>query len=218
MAPRSIFDSPIYLITDRHSVGVPGGLFEAVELALQGGVRAVQFRELDMDDIRSRVVGTKIKTICERYGASLFVNRRIRLAIELGADGMHFGIDGLRYIPSLRQSNPDMLIGVTCGDQDDVDAAVTAQADFITLGPVFKTARRGKTRSFFGVEEIAGIINQTPIPVFAIGGINTFNVSELTALGIRRLALSHAILNVEDPKGATMHFMRSLMTGAQGNE
>jgi len=205
-----MFDSPIYLITDRHSVVVSGGLFEAVEQALKGGVRAVQFRELDMDDMRARVVGTKLKTLCDQYGAVFIVNRRIRLAMELGADGLHFGVDGLRYIPSLRQSNPDMLIGITCGDQDDIDAAVVAGADFATLGPVFKTARKGKTRSFFGVEDIADIVSRAPIPVYSIGGINTFNVSELTALDVRRLALSHAILDVEDPKGATMHFMYAL--------
>ena len=210
MTSRHTFDTPIYLITDRHSVTVSGGLFEAVELAVQGGVRAVQFRELDMDDTRARMVGIKLKRICDRNGAKFFVNRRISLAIELGADGLHFGIDGLRYIPGLRKSNPDMVIGVTCGNHEDIIAATTAGADFVTLGPAFKTSRKGKTRTFFEVEDMAAIIAQADIPVYAIGGINTFNVSELTKLGVRRLALSHAILDVEDPKGAAMHFMHAL--------
>ena len=50
----------------------------------------------------------------------------------------------------------------------------------------------------------------TPMPLFAIGGINSSNLSELTAIGCRRIAVIGAIMSASDPSAATLQLLESL--------
>ena len=49
----------------------------------------------------------------------------------------------------------------------------------------------------------------TQMPLFAIGGI-TQNVSELTAIGCRRVAVIGAIMSASDPSAASLQLLESL--------
>jgi thiamine biosynthesis protein ThiS len=81
----------LYLITGPGSFPAFDALYAAVESALKGGVTAVQLREksLPIRDYMQRA--ERMRELTSRYGAKLFVNDRIDIAVAVEADGVHLG-------------------------------------------------------------------------------------------------------------------------------
>src|ERR1700690_1050995 len=82
-------DFKLYLITDRKQVRMP--LTDAVRLALEGGVRAVQLREKDLPIRELLALSQELRTITKEFGARLFINDHVDVAIAVKADGVHLG-------------------------------------------------------------------------------------------------------------------------------
>jgi thiamine-phosphate pyrophosphorylase len=52
----------------------------------------------------------------------------------------------------------------------------------------------------------------TSLPAFAIGGITPDNVDQVVAAGLRRVAVSHAICQAEEPREVAAALRRALDT------
>ena len=84
-----MIDFPLYLITDRKQVAKGHTLYTAVEAALQGGVKAVQLREKDLSPDALLPLAKELRVLTMRYGALLFINDNIDIALAVKADGVH---------------------------------------------------------------------------------------------------------------------------------
>ena len=69
----------VYLITDRKRIGKDQFL-NAIEKALQGGVRALQIREKDLSPNDLLALALEVKVLTQRYNAKLFINDRADIA------------------------------------------------------------------------------------------------------------------------------------------
>ena len=189
----------LYLITDRR--GCAGrDLSSVVEQALQGGVKAVQLREKDLPGRELYVMAMEMRELTRRYGATLFINDRIDIAMAVEADGVHLGewsipTDAARKIIGGRK-----LIGVSCHSLQDAFAARYGGADFITCGPVFFTPSKAAYGEPLGLSVLQDVVRQVDIPVLAIGGINRYNAREVVSSGAGGIALISAILAADDPR------------------
>ena len=81
----------LYLITDRKLFPDNAALLSAVEEALKGGVGAVQLREKDLPIRDLLHLAYRMRELTVGYGAKLFVNDRLDVALSVGADGVHLG-------------------------------------------------------------------------------------------------------------------------------
>jgi len=80
----------LYLITDRHQTkGQP--LTAVVEEALKGGAKAVQLREKDLSARELFELALSMRRVTKDYGAKLFINDRVDIAMAVKADGVHLG-------------------------------------------------------------------------------------------------------------------------------
>jgi thiamine-phosphate pyrophosphorylase len=104
-------DFRLYLITDRNVATKP--LPEAVRLALEGGVRAVQLREKDLPIRDLLALAQELRTITREFGAKLFINDRVDVALLVGADGVHLGAQSMPADAVRRIAGKGMLIGVS---------------------------------------------------------------------------------------------------------
>ena len=113
-------------------------LVPAVEAAIAGGARVVQYRDKQHPpEIRQRHA-KKISDLCRRHGVLFLVNDDAALAMETGADGVHLGREdmGLRAARALIGDNK--LIGVSC--YNELERALAAErdgADYIAFGSFF---------------------------------------------------------------------------------
>lgn len=203
-------DFKLYLITDRKLFGSPDMMLDAIENALDGGVRAVQLREKDLVMRELLDLSYRMRELTSGYGARLFINDRVDIALAVEADGVHLGGSSIPASAAKKASEGRLMTGISCHSLDEALAAEKDGADFITLGPVYETPSKLKYGRPIGLEKFREIREAVRLPVFAIGGIKTGNVEEVMNGGASGVALISAILASDDIKNTTEEFMRKL--------
>ncbi len=92
----------LYVITDRHRCA-PTGLLTVISELLDAGVRAIQLREKDLDASALYQLAKPIAERCRRYDAALFINGNVKVALDVGAAGVHlpaYAIARLKSAPT----------------------------------------------------------------------------------------------------------------------
>ncbi len=203
-------DFRLYLITDRRLLGPGASLPAAVESALKGGVKAVQLREKDLDTRPLLDMAYSFRALTREYGAKLFVNGRVDVALAVGADGVHLGAADIPLTAARKAAGESMLIGVSTHSTQEARRAEKEGADFITLGPVYETPSKLRYGRPIGLRPLMELREEVAIPVFAIGGITRERVGEVVGAGASGVALISAILASYDIKSTAEEFMRLL--------
>lgn len=177
---------------------------EVLRDTLAGGVDLVQWRTSEgAGDIE------QARDLCRAAGAPFIVNDDPRLAVRIGADGAHVGQQDMPAARAREILGPDRWLGVSTRNAAQVRAAVAAGADHVGLGPCFPTATKGYDEALPRAQ-ITEALAASDLPVFAIGGIDADNLTELLALGVRRVAVCAAILAAPDHREATRRIAQAL--------
>lgn len=200
-------DFRLYLITDRKVATKP--LPEAVRLALEGGVRAVQLREKDLPVRELLSLAQELRSSTRKFGAKLFINDRADVAVAVDADGVHLGHQSIPANAARKVVGTSMLIGVSTHNLDEAKAAAADGADFITFGPIFETPSKVKHGAPVGLNDIKRLITEVAIPVFAIGGIYGGNIQQVVMSGVAGVAMISAILAAPDIRTAASKFAQA---------
>ena len=193
-------DFRLYLITDRKVATKP--LPEAVRLALEGGVRAVQLREKDLPIRELLALALELRSITREFGAKLFINDRVDVAVSVDADGVHLGHLSIPVEAARKVVGKSMLIGVSTHNLDEAKAAEAGGADYITFGPIFETPSKAKKVLPVGISSINIVKNDVNIPVFALGGIKSGVIGQILASGAYGISMISAILGANDIRRA----------------
>lgn len=191
-----MLDFNLYLITDRHASKLPLG--EAVQLALKGGVRAVQLREKDLPVRELLSLAMELRKTTREFGAGLFINDRVDVAVAVDADGVHLGGQSMPPRAVRRLVGKNMLIGVSAHNLKQAQFAEQNSADFITFGPVFATPTKTQFGAPVGYEMISYVKKSISIPVFGLGGIVSAKVDKVMEAGADGIALISGILGADD--------------------
>jgi thiamine-phosphate pyrophosphorylase len=203
-----VVDFNLYLITDRKQARMP--LPEAVRLALQGGVRAIQLREKDLPTRGLLALAQEIGSITKDFGAKLFINDRVDIAIAVDADGVHLGHQSMPPEPVRKLVGKRMLIGVSTHNQAEAKTAEESGADFITFGPVFVTPSKMQYGAPAGAEALGEVKKRAGIPVFGLGGIRLDNIPEIMRTGADGVAMISAIFAAEDIKKVAENIVKQV--------
>ena len=195
MEPAAL--DPLYLITDRNAPP-SGDLLVALEAALTGGVRFVQFREKDLAYDERLSLGREVASLTNEHGACLLVNGDAELAEALGSDGLHLG-KGTVSVSAVRAGGYTGLIGYSAHSGEEAARAFSQGADFVTLSPVFPTKSKFSSGPKLGIDAFERERAVAGGPVYALGGVGAENASICLKRGAQGVALIGAILAAEDP-------------------
>ncbi|MFK8111107.1 MAG: thiamine phosphate synthase [Rubripirellula sp.] len=174
---------------------------EHIEAIVEAGVDIVQLRDHSVDD---RTLLTRARAgveVTRRLGKLFVMNDRPDIATAAGTDGVHVGQDEMPVAETRMIVGDHCLIGVSTHSIEQAREAVAGGADYIGCGPVFP----GRTKTFdeyVGTDFLKQVSAEINLPAFAIGGIELANVDEVIAAGTRRIAVTGAIRDAEDPAGA----------------
>jgi thiamine-phosphate pyrophosphorylase len=200
---------PLYLISDSNQTsGRP--LLEALEVALEGGVRMIQLREKDLSGRELLELAAKVRLLTVRYGAKLLINDRVDIAIAVDADGVHLPASSFNPMDARELICRDKIVGLSAHSAREAVKAEREGADFVTFSPIYQTPSKagyGKPQGLERLEELCGKVN---IPVYALGGIKIENVRDVMERGASGVAMISAILGAKDIKAETVKLLKSL--------
>jgi len=199
-------DIRAYLITQR-SLFTEQGFLESLELALAGGVRALQLREKDLSSGALFSLAQKVRTMTDKYGAKLFINDRVDVAHMTGADGVHLTETSISTA-AVRKSFPDLLVGVSTHSVKSARRAESEGAHFITFSPIFETPSKQEYGPPQGLEKLWAVCREVNLPVLALGGIQKDRVSTVLEQGASGVALISGIWNGPDIKQESFEYMQ----------
>ncbi|HMX16804.1 MAG TPA: thiamine phosphate synthase [Rhodocyclaceae bacterium] len=179
-----------------------------VSMALEGGVRLVQYRNKFAPAPLRRAQAAELVRICRGAGARLIVNDDLDLALQVGADGVHLGKEDGDPVAARRILGPHRLLGVSCYDSlDRAATAAAAGADYIAVGSVFASATKPEaTRASLAV--LAEAKRRFRLPVAAIGGITLHNVGQVLAAGADMVAVITDLFDTMDIRGRAAAYGR----------
>ncbi len=201
---QQLLSCQLYLVTSPSEQ-----LLATVEAALQGGLKLVQYRDKDMDDAVRLVKGQQLCQLCHNYNALFIMNDRVDLALAVDADGVHLGQQDIPIALARQLLGKQKIIGRSTTNPEEMEKAIAEGADYIGVGPVQETPTKpGKSAA--GLEYINYAAENSPIPWFAIGGINTNNVNQVLSAGAERIAVVRAIMQAEQPTLVTQYFISQL--------
>jgi len=170
---------------------------QAAELAIDGGADCLQLREKDLPDGELLARSRQLAELCRRRGVLCIINDRPDIALLAGADGVHLGQSDLPPPQARRILSGRKIIGVTTHNLDQAHQALRDGADYIAVGPIFKSPT--KPRDFLpGLEYAAQVAREISIPKIAVAGIGPDNLPQVLASGIRAVAVTAAIVGCDD--------------------
>jgi thiamine-phosphate pyrophosphorylase len=185
------------------------GLEWTVREAMAGGAQIIQLREKNLTDRELLERARQVRRWTRQDGALFIMNDRPDLGRLAEADGVHVGQEELPVLEARRIVGPDALIGVSTHNLQQVRQAVLDGVSYIGVGPTFASAT--KTFDHYpGLDFVRQACEETTLPVFVIGGINVANIAAAVQAGARRVAVSDAVCQSEDPRAAAAALLRAL--------
>ncbi len=175
-------------------------LLAAVQAAARGGMRMLQLRRKLATPAQRRAQAVALRALTRELGLTFIINDDWRLALDVGACGVHLGRDD-GDIAAARAASSTLRIGASCYNElDRVRAALAAGADHIAFGAVFDSptkpaAARAPLTLFAQARALPGA---DQVPRVAIGGITPANARQVTAAGADSLAVISALFDSAD--------------------
>jgi thiamine-phosphate diphosphorylase len=190
----------LYLVADPDQT--PTAITETVGAALAGGVTTVQLRAKGLHDRSAYAIGRVLLQACRATGATFIVNDRLDLALALGADGIHLGVDDLPIEVVRRLTTPGFIIGYSPETDEQAKRARERGATYLGVGPVFGTASKADAGTAIGADVLERRVWLSRLPVVGIGGITADNAASVIAAGASGVAVIGAICRAPDPENA----------------
>ncbi|MFN7229332.1 MAG: thiamine phosphate synthase [Synechococcaceae cyanobacterium] len=204
---QRLADCHLYLVTAEVE-----GLESVVAAALAAGLRLVQYRAKTLSDGQRLEQARRLRHLCADHGALFLVNDRIDLALAVDADGVHLGQDDLPPAVARRLLGPDRLIGRSTHGPAQLEQAVADGCDYVGVGPVHATPTK-PGRPAVGLDCVRAA-TASPIPWFAIGGVDLGNLAAVRQAGAQRVAVVRALTDASDPAAATAALLAGLGVSA----
>lgn len=199
---------PLLLITDRRQAARP--LEGVVADALAAGCRWVSLREKDLPAAERLALLRRLLALARPAGAVVTVHADPEAAAE--ADGLHLAAGGDPGAARQRLG-PTALIGISCHSGGEVDAALAAGADYVTLGPLAPTASKPGYAPTLSLAEAGAIAQRHPGRVIALGGVGPDLLPGLIAAGFAGIAVMGGVMRATAPGAVTREHLAALGAG-----
>lgn len=176
---------------------------EQARAACSGGARVVQLRTKHATDRETLRWAGEIRTLTRAAGVLFFVNDRFDLALAADADGVHLGQGDLHPLDLPAGVREQLLVGRSTHTLAQVHTAAKEPVDYLAFGPVFGTHSKESPYPPRGLSLLREAVQAAaPLPLVAIGGIDSRNVAEIAASGAAGAAVISAVADTDDAERA----------------
>lgn len=166
---------------------------------LRGGVDAVQLREKEGDDALRIAQAEIMVPICRDFAVPFIMNDSARLALDVGADGVHVGQDDETVAHCRSVLGTSAIVGLSTHSDEEFDAGVLETVNYLSAGPIVPTPTKAG-RAGTGVDYAIRAQARCALPVFVTGGVTDQNVAGLVAAGLRHFVVVRYLTESRTPE------------------
>jgi thiamine-phosphate pyrophosphorylase len=206
-ARQRLADAHLYVLLS--GAACKAALDWTIREAAAGGATMFQLREKDLNDRELLARARQVRRWTREVGALFIMNDRPDIARLAEADGVHVGQDELSVREVRRIMGPGAVVGVSTHNLAQLRQAILDGASYVGVGPTFPSGTK-QFAEFPGLDFVKQAMAETSLPAFVIGGVTSENVGTAVAAGARRVAVSQAICQAEDPRKVATALCQSL--------
>ncbi|SER76270.1 thiamine-phosphate pyrophosphorylase [Propionibacterium cyclohexanicum] len=217
---RPEFDLSVYLVTDTAQCGGVDAVIRTVREAARTGVTLVQLRDHELSDDDFVTLGRRLVEVLRESGIPLLVDDRVELVDAIGAQGAHVGQGDLAVGQARRILGPDALLGLSAQSPEHVAVAQILGddvVDYLGVGALHATATKPEAGNL-GLDRIARVVDVSPWPVCAIGGVKASDAADLAAVGCSGMSVVSAICGQPDVGAATRQLREAWAAATSGTQ
>jgi len=175
-----------YALTNASENGIDAELAR-LRNALIGGLRLVQIRDKTLHADQRQKFAHAVMALAREYSdCCVLVNDDEKLAQEIGAHGLH--LSSTRLMATTQRPVAVERVAASCHSAEELAHAASLGLDFAVLGPVLPTASHPEDRGI-GWAKFAELIEKSPIPVFALGGMSADLQETARSFGAHGIAM-----------------------------
>jgi thiamine-phosphate pyrophosphorylase len=176
---------------------------QVLKEAIAGGITAFQFREKGTGSLRGDAklkLGKQLRDVCFEHHIPFFINDDIDLVEPLHVDGIHVGQEDIS-VEELRRIYPQLLIGLSVSNEQELFNSSLSIIDYIGAGPVYATNTKSDAKKAVGIQWIQTVRRKYPdLPIVGIGGITTINAASVMEAGADGVSVISVITNAKNIK------------------
>jgi 8-oxo-dGTP diphosphatase len=161
---------------------------ERAERAFDRGLKLVQLREKSWPVARLRAFVQALVPIARSAGARVLLNGEADLARQLNCDGVHWPAARLL---AAKDRPRGLLCAASCHNEAELARAAALDLDFAVLGPVTATPSHPDAAPL-GWPRLAELLRDSPLPVYALGGLAASDLDAAIDCGAHGVALRRA--------------------------
>ncbi len=174
------------------------------------GVKLVQLRAKDVSEAVAMREVIAARDLCARHGAQLIVNDYWQAAIDAGCDYVHLGQEDLDTadLPALRRHG--IRVGISTHDHAELDRALSLDADYVALGPVYPTILKKMKWHEQGLDRVSEwkrLVGARPL--IAIGGMSVDRAAKAFSAGADVVSVVTDITLNADPEARACEWIEA---------
>ncbi|MEI7795983.1 MAG: thiamine phosphate synthase [Methylococcaceae bacterium] len=180
-------------------------ILDFTEAVLKGGAKIVQYRSKlpPLKGGRGDVLFEReLLELCHTYNVPLIINDNVELAKEIGADGVHLGVDDGSILEARQRLGESAIIGVSC--YNSLERAIEAEkqgANYVAFGRFF-TSNSKPLAAPTEIGTLTAAKKVLTLPIVAIGGILPENGASLIDAGADLLAVIGGLATADSERSA----------------
>lgn len=153
------------------------------------GVKLVQFRDhaLCSSDYKAYIeLAERMRGICREQDVRLLLNAPPAILDDVDVDGVHLTYaEASRY--RVRPLPESKWLGVSCHNADELSNVSRLSPDYVLLSPVKATATHPDAKPL-GWGRFKALVDSAPFPVYALGGMDEFDMDDAITSGAQGIA------------------------------
>jgi thiamine-phosphate pyrophosphorylase len=164
------------------------------------GVGTIQLRAKNLSESDALQTIMDALEVIRGTTAKLVVNDYWRAAIIAKAEHLHLGQEDLAGADLKAIRAAGLTLGISTHDDEELETALSAQPDYIALGPIFPTTLKSMRFAPQGIAKITEWKQRIgDVPLVAIGGIKLEQAREIFAAGADSIAVVSDVTQNAEP-------------------
>ncbi|MDO4674328.1 thiamine phosphate synthase [Campylobacter sp.] len=184
-----MWDKKILAISD--SSCVEGDFLTHLARLVRAGVDGVVLRERGLSEDEYFDAAREVLKICKKHGATCILHYFDRQALRLNHRYFHAPLPLLRQEARLRRHFH--ILGTSVHSKEELLEAVNYGVNYAFAGHIFESSCKEGLEGR-GVEFLKSLLQFSPIPLYAIGGVRLENIAIFQNLSVAGVCMREALM------------------------